>query len=389
MRRLLCAVVATFGVLLAAPLAQAQTVGAPLQVRTGEIYTLNIDATSTTAIGETNVDAALGYVFAVQIVDAEQRLWHYTPVRISYDFPSGLPEAQTMAGVDWAAISDAFSAMTRIGADVGFTCRVDEYGRCREMTNWPFWSARLENLVLMADAFLRLAPSTPVAAAPTPAASGGKNAAQTSATPDWATLRAPVLQGIARLIDGFDTRDAGASMAWLYQPAGVQGRTLTRRQNVAVVDDYEMPFGAPPLRLTGTMRLDRIDSANNVGVVVRRVSLDRASVQASAAGLTQAISEALVQPLAQHFPEGEQPPSVEFINELIGPALERLSYQETTTGMVDLTSGMARETTTDYVLTFAPESGGDPDDAMVARGRIVTRMTLGAPETPRLPRQQN
>lgn len=392
MGRLLCALLAMVAALAAAPHAHAQTVGAPLQVRTGDTYTLSIDATSSTEIGEAAMDVAFTYVFAVHIVDAEQRLWHYTPVRFSYDFPSGLPpEAQTPTSLDWAAMSDAFSAMARIGADVGFTCRVDEYGSCRELTNWPLWSARLENFVLMTDAIMRMAPTPPPLPAPaqtSPSAPGKSNAdtPAAAAAPSWATLRTPVLQGVARLIDGFDARDAGASMAWLYLPATVQGRTLTRRQSVPVNDAYEMPFGAPPLRFTGTMRLDRIDRANNVGVVVRRVSLDQQSVRASISGMTEFISDALVEPLAPYFSEGQAPPTAEFIDSLIGPMLERLSYEETTTGMVDLATGMARETTTDYVFTFEPEAGAGRDKAMVARGRVVTRMTLGAPETPRLPR---
>ncbi len=59
-------------------------------------------------------------------------------------------------------------------------------------------------------------------------------------------------------------------------------------------------------------------------------------------------------------------------------------YQETGTGVVDLATGMVRETTTDFVISVAPKDGeGEPFEMS---GRTIMRVTPGAPNVPRLPR---
>lgn len=375
MGKWLCSALAFVGALLAAPLAAAQTVGVPIQVSTGDVFTVQVDYTQSTVIGEQPIDARFGYVYTIEVLNAEQRLWRFMPVSVSYEFPSGLGVEAESLQINWAAVSDAFSAIMRIATDVGFECRVDEYGRCLELTNWPFWAARVEDLALMTDAFLRL--SFP-AAAP----SGSERPAVT-----WETVRVPTMQGIARLIDAYDARDAAAGVAGMFIPAYLQGRTLTRRQNVDVVHEYDMPWGAPPLRFTGTMRLERIDRRANTGTVVRRVSLDRESVRASVRSMTQFVTDNLVTPLASYFPEDQQPPSAEALLEMIDLGLNGLSYEETTTGVIDLATGWARETTTDFTVTMAPPEAAGGGDPMTARGRIVTRVTAGRPPAPRLPRR--
>ncbi|HYD88484.1 MAG TPA: hypothetical protein VEA80_13495 [Vitreimonas sp.] len=388
------------GAVLLAPLAAAQTISTPLQVRTGDVFTVNVDYTQSAELGEQQFDATMSYVYSIHVLDAEQRLWRFMPVSMSYQLPEtpGL-EAQ-MASVNWPAMSDMMSAMMRITTDVGFECRVDEYGRCTEMTNWPFWSARVENLAIAFDAAARMFPNQPGAGAADvelapPAAveeRPGKSdeaaapttlPASTAATPNWETLRGPVMRGVARLIDGFDSRDAASSMAGMYLPAFVQGRTLTRRQTVDVVDEYDMPFGAPPLRYTGTLRLDRIDQRNNAAIVTRRSQLDQESARAAINGMTEFVSAALIEPLAPYFPEGQQPPDATGIAQLINTMLADFGYEETTRGVIDLTTGMARETTTDFTLSARFAASEEP---IVTRGRIVTRVTATAPEAPRLPR---
>ena len=362
---------------LAGP-ASAQTVGGPLQVRSGEVYTVDIHYAQQVDIGETPIETTARQVFALTIVDAEAGLWRYMPILVEYDIPTGAPMLEAASQFNVPALNQGLSALMRIATDIGFECRVDAYGRCMEMTNWPQWQARVENFILALDAFAQLAPGMNAQ----PAAEG--EAAKVGG--DWATYRGPVLRGFGRMVDNFDARDAASLMANIYMPAAVQGRTLTRRQAVNVIDEFEAPFGAPPIRFTGTVRLERIDRRANTGTVVHRVAMDRASARATAQGMVSFLSDALVAPLAAQSPKGEAPPTPETIMALIDGFLGELSLESTTTGTVDLATGMARETTTEFAFSMpAPgaEAGAEP---LTSRARMVTRVTPGAPDTPRLPR---
>lgn len=385
--------------LLLAPPAAAQTVGAPLQLRTGDVFTVDVAYTQSAEIGGEALNATMTYVYSVQVLDAENRLWRFMPITVAYEMPEmpGIP-AQA-ANVNWAAMSDVMSAMMRIATDVGFDCRVDEYGRCQDMTNWPFWSARVENMALAFDGVARMMPARaeePAPVAPPPAPTGpspkdGERAmldlgvGETAAprAPDWEDVRVPVLQGVARLIDSIDTRDAGAAMSGVYYPALVQGRTLTRRQVVTFTDLYEMPFDAPSLQFTGTLRLDSINRRDNTAIVTRRATLDPQSARAALTATTEFVSAAVIEPLAAQFPEGQQPPEGAALAELVNSMLADLQYEETTRGVIDLTTGMARETTTDYTMSVRMMASEEPIEM---RGRVVTRITPAAPATPRLPR---
>lgn len=395
MKRLLAAG-AAFLCLAAAPQASAQTAGVPLSVRTGDVYTIRIEQTQTSGRGEEHLNATFSQVLALRIVDAENRIWRYTPVSFNFTFPrEGTEEAQA-SPMDWSAISEGMSALVRIATDVGFECHVDEFGACVELSNWPLWRDRAENLVLMIDAFARAAPPPP-AIAPEAEASAknetDENQDEVVPAPapppvDWTRLRGPLLAGLARVLDGIDNRDA-ASMAWSMQPmASYQGRTLTRRQNVDIVEEMELPFGAAPFRFAGTLRLQRIDRANNTAIIARNVTLDSAAARASLESMAQFVTTNVVEPVAAASPSGaEAAPSGEALMGMLRSLLDTVDfrYQETGTGVVDLATGMVRETTTDFVISLAPASGeGEPFEM---RGRTSMRVTPGAPEVPRLPRR--
>jgi hypothetical protein len=272
------------------------------------------------------------------------------------------------------------------------------------MTNWPLWNTRLENLILMFDAFARLVPApaeVPIMEEPypeAPPAPGQKSddedadysvdpviVEEATPGPDWRVIRGPVLAGLRRMLDEFNSRDAAGMMSGVYMPAFVQGRTLTPRQTINLVDEYEMPFGAPPLRFNSTLRLDRIDRRNNTMTVLRRSALDVESARAASRDITAFVSQVLIQPAAAAA-GGEAPPSVESIQQMVDMMLSAVSYEESTTGVIDLSTGLARETTTDLTIAFGG-FGGTPEDPFEMHGRYVTRVTLGAPDVPRLPQQ--
>lgn len=390
MRKIFSAL-AIAGAFIAAPVANAQTVGTPLQVRTGEVYTISVEQSQSTDFGENDVTASLSHVYALHIVDAENRIWRYMPASLTYSLPTGLGIEAQAAALNWPVLSEGVSAMLRIATDIGIECRVDEFGRCVDMTNWPAWRDRAENLIVMADAFARMVPETSTSLeSPAPEAVGPKDASGAPAvgmapTPTWSTLRGPVLRGLAAVLDNFDSRDAAATMASIETIAGVQGRTLTRRQSVPVADELEMPFGASPLRFTGTVRLERIDQRNNTATVVRRVSLDQESARATLRGVSAFLTTNMVEPVAHAAGEGAD---ISAVTGAVDTMLDAMSfqYQETTTGIVDLATGMAREATTDYTVTLTPPDGVGGDTPLTLRGRTVIRVTSGAPEIQRLPR---
>lgn len=378
-----------FAALLVAPMASPQTVGLPLQVRTGEVYTIRVEQTQ--SINEGQSLGAITQIWALHVVDAEDRIWRYTPVSMSFRLPPGPGEAAGAARTDWEPIGEGMSALLRIAADVGLECRVDEYGACVELLNWPLWRDRAENLVLMFDAFARAAPAQLAGAE-----EAGKKPSAEEETPsepgpppmDWARLREPLLRGLARVLDGVDSADA-ASTVWAIQPMpALQGRTLTRRQSINVVEELNMPLGAPPLRLSGTMQLQRIDRRNNTGTVIRRVTLDAASARASLQSLTQFVATNVIEPTAAIAGEGENAPDADATMGMLNGLLDSvdLRYEETTSGVVDLTTGMVRETATDFTVTVAPHGGAGADTPLVMRGRTLMHITPGAPELPRLPR---
>ncbi len=411
MAKFLAAALAFAGVLLLTPVASAQTISAPLRVATGDAFTVNVAYTQSSEIADEPIEVTMHYLYAVHVLDADQRLWRFTPISISYDIPEMPGLDEETRNINWPAMSEMMSAMMRIGTDVGFECRVDEYGRCMEMTNWPFWSARIENLVLAFDSAARMMPPrvqsaeemptivpTPPIAVPSPptprrpkniesaiSEEPGMVEVDAAEAPfDWERARGPVLQGIARMIDGFDSRDAASSMTGVYLPAFVQGRTLTRRETVNFVDEYEMPFGAPALRFNASLTLDRIDRRNNTATVVRRASLDEASVRAALSSMTSFASDAFLTPLAAEFgEEGQNMPNGEALGDMLNSMLSGLTYEETTRGVIDLGTGMARETTTDFTASVRVVAEQEP---VQMRGRIVTRVTPGAPAAPRLPR---
>lgn len=384
MSKLVLKVAALAAFLMAAPVAAAQTINAPLQVRTGDVYTVNVDYTQSADIGEQELNATMSYVYSIHVLDAEQRLWRFMPVSMSYQMPEMPGINPAAANVNWPAMSDMMSAMMRIATDVGFECRVDEYGRCLDMTNWPFWASRVENMAIAFDAAARMFPgsaSTPEAGDPSKAGEAGPGGM--SPAPTWEQVRVPVMQGVARVIDGFDSRDAASSMGGLYLPAYLQGRSLTRRQTVQSVDEYDMPFGAPPLRYASTLRLDSIDRRANTATITRRSQLDEASARASLNAMTEFVSNAIIEPLTPHMPAGQTPPDAAALAQVINTMLVDLDYEDTTRGVIDLNTGMARETITDYTVSARIVASEEP---VTTRGRIVTRVTAAAPNVPRLPR---
>jgi hypothetical protein len=381
--------------MFAAPLASAQQAGVPLQVRAGEVYTLRFEGTETIIAGGEETTVPFGAVYALEILsDApSDRRWRYTPISVDYSgFANASPELSALA-FDWNLLNEGLSATVRLFADIGFECRVDEYGRCIEMTNWPMWSARVENIVLAGDAFARMVQASDASTATETPKAGGMAEAdsgtwQSGDQAPWTALREPILRGVSALLDGVDTRSAATAVSSFHPLAAVQGRSMARGEAQSFVEEWAMPYGAAPLNVTGTLTLDRIDRRANTATFVRRASLEPAAVRAALQSMSDYMITRVIEPTRPYLgADADSLPTPEGMQALVQMFLPQLnvSFEETTTGVVDLTTGMARQTTSDFVITMAgaPET---PELAATVRARYVLTVERGAPATPRLPR---
>jgi hypothetical protein len=399
---------AAFAVLAAVSPAAAEETAMPLQLQQGAHYTVTIEQTQSTTLSGESFSADISSVTALDILSVSpgDARWRYTPVSYTIKSASG-PGMEQLSGdaAELGFASDMLSAAMRIVADVGFECRVDDVGRCVELANWPLWRDRMENTALMIDAAVQLgvreagkqaAGAEPEAqAAPHKKGRHEQNApehagaAPGASAPDWQRFRQPILQGFASVIDGLDARSAASLMASFHPPAAVQGRSLTRGQAVAFVEDWPMPFAAQSVRMTGTLTLDRIDRRAGTATVTRRARLDSASAQAALRGMTSYIVSSVIEPFAPLMAEhGQNAPSAEMIHAIAEAALSVLQADmtETTTGTIELSTGLARQTVTDMRIQLSMPENGQTRMLMDSTLHSTIRITPGAPAAPRLPR---
>ena len=136
--------------------AMAQQVALPIRVAPGEAYTLTIETDQDLGPQAPGARLQVRQVYALDVETPTR--WQFTPVRFEISDLAALSGGEAPP-IDLAAMNDAISAITRLGTDIGFECRIDVRGRCADMTNWSTWSARLENLVIATDAFARIGTS--------------------------------------------------------------------------------------------------------------------------------------------------------------------------------------------------------------------------------------
>jgi hypothetical protein len=381
MRRLMTGVCALG--LWGAAQASAQTVAFPVRVAAGDDYTVTID-----------IDQDLGPTLPGQRLESRSvydldietpTRWQFTPTRLEF---SNLQQLMGASGapssVDIAALNDAMSAMVRLATDVGFECRVDVRGQCADMTNWSTWSSRIENFALVADGFARVGLSAssafsgagetvgrPPGPKPQTVDEAERQAALDAAAEryddvsagvpsnpfsafDYERHRVPILQAVAALIDGFDSRAAASGMASFGLLALPQGRTLTVGAQTTFADQWAMPFNAPPIRMNGVLTLESVDRAAGVATVLRTATLDEDSMRAALRGMAAYLGGPVMEPLRPLLPEGQQvtPEMISAMTEMV-LAFADIDVSETTRGQVDLRTGLIRTAETTYVVRIA------------------------------------
>jgi hypothetical protein len=389
----------------------------PVRVRTGDQFTVTVTDRNSLGAGEQQIEYGTTVVWALDILEAGRRegRWRWTPVSVRFDSIPRVAGAAAeqgdagaaLAGLDTVALSEGMSAFLRIAADIGFECRVDSTGRCLALSNWPAWRSRYENAALMIDAFARMAQTSEAgeAQAHGPGRRGHSSGAKSSLPTavqrdvDWRALRGPALQSLAAVIDGVDERAAAFAMAGLHPLSALQGRTLAIGRASPFVEEWAMPFGASPIRVSGATTLESV--AGGVAIVRRQAELDGESARAAVRAAASYLVESVLTPLAS-LPGGRaDAPDAAALRaglDAFTPLLD-VSFSEATRGEVELRSGLARAAVTEYrwrlalpqrssegAATKTNAAAEDERAAITGSGSYTIRLTPGAPATPRLPR---
>ncbi len=382
MRRLMTGVCALG--LWGAAQASAQTVAFPVRVAAGDDYTVTVDIDQD--LGPTLPGQRLQSRTVFDLDVETPTRWQFTPTRFEFsNFDALLGAAGAPSpSVDMAAFNDAMSAMLRLATDVGFECRIDVRGQCADMTNWSTWTSRIENFALTADGFARFGLSAssafggagetvgrPPGPKPQTVDEAERQAALDAAAEryddvsagvpanpfsdfDYERHRVPILQAVAALIDGFDSRAAASGMSTFGLLALPQGRTLTVGAQTSFTDQWAMPFNAPPIRMNGVLTLESVDRAAGVATVLRTATVDEDSMRNALRGMAAYLGGPVMEPLRPMLPEAQQvtPEMISAMTEMV-LAFADIDVTETTRGQVDLRTGLIRTAETTYVVRIA------------------------------------
>jgi hypothetical protein len=361
---------AAFGPAALAPAAAAQDVSLPLRVRTGDQFTVSITERSALKMGEQEQTAQATSVWSLDVLTggAANGRWRWTPVTISIDEVSGmgLPEGEHAPRIDFASLSEGVGALMRLGADIGFECQVDRAGRCAALSNWPVWAARIENTALLFEAFARFGmnaqPAAVTARQRKEAFAAGLPPPTTGRAPGaemWDQYRQPALAGIAAMIDGIDERAAGSAFAGLYPLYGVQGRTLTVGRETPFTEEWTLPYGAPPLRMSGAVTVTSFSPSDGVVTFTRTATLDEESLKTAARIAFAYVFEHVILPV-QQAGDDSGIPDLTAMRAMAESTIDMFTFSlsEETQGTMDLRTGLARETTSTYTWTVSMDQNG-------------------------------
>ena len=364
----------------AGPAHAQQARAIPIQVQPGQTFLLdmNYNIEDSTGIGSIAMDIGVG--LEIEEMGPQGGVWRWSLESISID-PSvaatGPDGVNPFAGVPFGpGMDQALSATLRLMTDLDIVCRVNAQGACVEVLNWPQWRERAENTILIGTGVLRVledqqqqsqsdevllgpvvspeykpeyVPSTRRGAASPPMVSVGPAPVESySASPIPYALIADAVEAVAGiLLDSVDGRML-ASMSNLPAITDIQGVTLAQGQSLQTETRIALPFGAEPVRMTGTVTLDGIDRSAGVARFSRSASLDSAGFTQSLTTMMQNGAPPIINALAPILPAdymGEDPvASANFMVSMIGAGLAslNLSMQETSTGEVDLATGLVR-----------------------------------------------
>lgn len=361
----------------------------------GANYTLTIKSdTKQTFFGQSQ-SAKGTVVMGLEVLRGgmDQR-WRWTLADVTLD-EVDLGDEIPIKDLPLGDISKILAPVLRLALVPGFECKVDASGACAELTNWSTWRGGVEDTVLAAESIAKLVMlMDPVR----PSMIGDQSAARPA--PPTLSIDSQNAQRyidfgvnvILSLLDGFDTKTAGAAtMAGPWGPFMLQGANLSRTGAMDYTMEQPLPYDGGALRYVGTRTVESIDRANGVATVVTTVKLDDQALFAS----LMKIFDAIVTPNLAAFAklDSENGPMAQMVGAMIRTQFEAalkgasLDFQVTTRGTVDLQTGLSRESRTEYTGSF--KAGGDFDwveGSFVGDYRIS--IADGAPNIERLKRRE-
>lgn len=359
------------------PQAVAQRAGTevamPLRLEAGQRYTVTITDTVTTNEPRStpggrksrptipqDLEQTSTIVFGLEVQAADRWRWTIADMQLDLtdaDLPEQLREPEAQA---------ALIAAVRLMTDLGFDCRVDLTGRCLDLTNWPAWQDRVNNVGSLIAAFAVL----------------GTLDEPLEEIAEMRQMAPRIERFVSTTVEGIDPPAAASAFSQVYPIAAVSGRTLALGQATSFTEEWPMPYGAAPVRVSGAVTLTAVDRANQTAVVERTARGDSESMRTALVGFGAGLMSPVVQVFGDLTPEaGAQ---IQMAAGVLQGFLQgsNLTFEERSRGVVDLRTGLAREVTTTYVIGFkhpmlANEGYGEDGVVMTTVSRVT--VTPGAP----------
>jgi hypothetical protein len=311
--------------------------------------------------------------------------WRWTIADAKLETLAGGDEALGIDGSELKFLNEVVGPMVRLIFVMGFECKPDAAGACAELTNLGQWRGVVEDGMLIGDGFTKMMLLNSLPGMPGgeefeggPGGMGGL---------DQRSMDLVVNIGL-NLLDGWDAKSAGAvitSSTW--GPIMVQGTDLRPGAPMAFSRSLPLPYGGGAIVFSGDRQVVSVDRATGTAVVVTRTKLDGKVFAASLLTMFDNLATPNIKAFAAYDPENGAAmvamlPMLRTQMETVLNA-SKLDFTETTRGVIDLKTGLARETRTEYNFTF--KGGGDFDwvDGKIGGVQTMT-ITPGAPTITRL-----
>jgi hypothetical protein len=180
-------------------------------------------------------------------------------------------------------------------------------------------------------------------------------------------------------------------LSGVWGPQNVQGATLRAGAASDFTRAIALPYGGGDLIYRGTRTVESVDRAAGVAMVVSKTELDGEAFKASLLKIYDNLVTPNLKAFAQYSPEDGM--AALAMSAMVRSQMEMvlsqssLKFTDTTRGTIDLATGLARETTTEYAVTF--KGGGDFDwvEGALSGTQTVT-VSQGAPTITRLQRRE-
>jgi hypothetical protein len=362
----------------------------------GSQYSVTIKAESTSTFFGQSSDLDFTTTLGLETLrgGSDQR-WRWTIANFSID-AMDLGEEFPIQDLPLKDVSEILAPIVRLMLLPGFECKVDANGSCAELTNWSTWRGGLEDTILIFVEILDLAPlfSAWPGAILMDDSSNGIPAPSTTPDPEAENVKRAVDFGVnvlLNLLEGVDPKSAGAAtMAGPWGPFMLQGADLNRTGSMNFTMTQALPFNGGALHFTGTRSVEAVDRASGTATVASTLKLDEKAMFASLLKIYDTIVTPNLAAYAKFDPENGQMAQMfgAMIRTQVEAALTNaaFSWEVTTRGKVDLQTGMATESRSEY--RGGLKGGGDFDWIEGSfTGSYVATITPGAPIVQRLTRR--